>query len=187
MNAVLSQIRNDQVTQAAWFDEAWVLLAETRFRTRDYDGLARTVSDFRRARPRSKVLYKADEVLGRGLLKKPRPDFTAAREAFRRVIGSTEGRKTKTAARSHLQMADSFYVQKNFREAKKQFLAVEILYKYPDIQAPALFQAAACQEQLREFADAVKTLELLARKHPGSSFAAMAKKRLPRIRRLAGS
>jgi len=187
LNAVLSQIRNDQVTQAAWFDEAWVLLAETRFRTRDYDGLARTVSDFRRARPRSKVLYKADEVLGRGLLKKPRPDFTAAREAFRRVIGSTEGRKTKTAARSHLQMADSFYVQKNFREAKKQFLAVEILYKYPDIQAPALFQAAACQEQLREFADAVKTLELLTRKHPGSSFAAMAKKRLPRIRRLAGS
>ena len=121
------------------------------------------------------------------MLKKPRPDFTAAREAFGRVISSAEGRKTKTAARSHLQMADSFYIQKNFREAKKQFLAEEILYNFPDIQSPALFQAAACQEQLREFAEAVKTLDMLIRKHPDSSFAAMAKKRLPRLRRLAGS
>ena len=185
--AVLGQTRNEQVAGASWFDEAWVLLAETRFRTRDYEGLVRTVNDFRRTRPGSKVLYKADEVLGRGMLKKPRPDFTAAREAFGRVISSAEGRKTKTAARSHLQMADSFYIQKNFREAKKQFLAVEILYNFPDIQSPALFQAAACQEQLREFAEAVKTLDMLIRKHPDSSFAAMAKKRLPRLRRLAGS
>ena len=73
------------------------------------------------------------------------------------------------------------------REAKKQFLAVQILYNYPEIQAAALFQAAGCQERLKEYGDAVKTLELLLKAYPNSRFATMAKTRLPRLRRLANS
>ena len=84
-------------------------------------------------------------------------------------------------------MTSDIHLQKNFREAKKQFLAVQILYNYPEIQAAALFQAAGCQERLKEHGDAVKTLELLIETYPKSQFAAMAKTRLPRLRRLANS
>ncbi len=184
LTAVLEQRTHAEISQASWFDETWVLLAESHFRLKDYDALVRTVADFRRTRPKSRVLHKADEILGRGHVKKSRPDFDMARAAFRRVINSASGRKTKSAARSHLQLADSFFLQKNYREAKKEFLAVQILYKFPEIQAPALFQAAACQEQLKEWNEAVKTYELLIRQFPSSDFATRAKQRLPDVRRL---
>ena len=180
LTAVLGQRTNDEIFKAGWFDETWVLLAESHLRLKDYDALVATVADFRRARPKSSVLHKADEILGRGLIKKPRPDFDNARAAFRRVINSTSGRKTQSAARSHLQLADSFFLQKNYREAKKEFLAVHILYKFPKLQAPALFQAAACQEKLREPSEAVKTRELLIRQFPDSPFATRAKQQLRR-------
>ena len=187
LTAVLGQKSNDDVAAAAWFDETWVLLAESHFQLRDYDAVARTVDDFQRSRPRGLVLYKADAILGRSLMKKPRPDFAAARGAFGRVIASPQGRKTRTAANSHLRMAETFLLQKNFREAKKQYLAVQILYNYPEIQAAALFQAAGCQEQLKEHGEAVRTLEQLLKAYPNSRFATMAKTRLPRLRRLASS
>ena len=187
LTAVLGQKSNEAVATAAWFDETWVLLAESHYQLKDYDAAARTVADLKRSKPRAKVLYKADEILGRSLMKKPRPDFAGARSAFARVIASPQGRKTQTAANSHLRMAESFLLQKNFREARKQFLAVQILYNYPEIQAVALFQAAGCQERLKEYSEAVKTLELLLKEYPSSPFAAMAKTRLPRLRRLASS
>jgi len=187
LTAVLEQRTNTEIATATWFEETWVLLAEAHFQLKDYDAVTRTVADFQRARPRGKVLYKADEILGRSLVQKPRPDFAGAREAFGRVIASPTGRKTQTAANSHLRMAETFLLQKNFAEAKKQFLAVQILYNYPKIQAAALFQAAGCQEQLKEFGEAVRTLELLIKTYPKSPFASKAKTRLPRLRRLASS
>jgi len=187
LTAVLGQKSNKTVATAAWFDETWVLLAESHYQLKDYEAAADTVADFQRSRPRAKVLYKADEILGRSLMKKPRPDFSGARSAFARVIASPQGRKTLTAANSHLRTAETFLLQKNFHEAKKQFLAVQILYNYPEIQAAALFQAAGCQETLKEYPQAVQTLELLLKEYPKSPFAAMAKTRLPRLRRLVSS
>ncbi len=187
LSAVVAQGDASGVGDTAWFEQVYVLLAEAQFRAKAYDAVTGTVRDFEEQRPQSKVLYKAHEILGRSLAKKPRPDFVGARQAFQRVIDSPDGRKTLTAARSHLQLADSFLLQKNYREAKKQFLAVQILYRYPEVQAPALFQAASCQVQLKEFRGAVETFELLVKEFPQSSFATKAKKRLPQLRRLIRS
>ena len=82
-------------------------------------------------------------------------------------------------------MAETFLLQKNYKEARKQFLAVQILYNYPEIQAAALFQAAGCQGQLKEYRQAVNTLELLLKEYPRSRFTNMAKMKLPRLRQLA--
>ena len=152
-----------------------------------YDAVTRTVADFRSTRPRGKVLYKADEILGRSLVQKPRPDFAGARDAFGRVIASPTGRKTQTAANSHLRMAETILLQQNFADPKNQCLAVQSLYNSPTIQAAALFQAAGCQEQLKEFGEAVRTLELLLKTYPESPFTSKAKTRLPRLRRLTSS
>lgn len=182
---VLRQRDTKNVGTARWFDETWVLLAETHFQLKEYDDVVRVVEDLRRTRPATTVLYKADEILGRSLLKKPRPDFVGGRLALRRAIDSKTGRRTRTAARSHLQLADSFLLQKNYTQAKKEFLAVHILYKFPTIQAPALYQAGACHEQLKEWSEAVKVFELLLKQFGSDPYADRARKRLPRLRRLA--
>lgn len=185
LTAVLAQKADTNVAGALWFDETWILLAEAHFQLKGYDDVTRTVADIKRQRPRSKVLYKANEILGRSLMKQPRPDFDQARAAFARVIASAEGRKTRTAASCHLRMAETFLLQKNYQEARKQFLAVQILYNYPEIQAAALFQAAGCQGQLKEYRQAVNSLELLLKEYPRSRFTNMAKMKLPRLRQLA--
>ena len=176
---VLAQRDKQDIGSTRWFDETWVLLAETHFQLKDYAAVERVVTDFQQSRPKTKVMYKADEILGRSLLKKPRPDFTAARVALRRAINSKTGRRTRTAAR------DSFYLQKNYVQAKKEFLAVHILYKFPEVQAPALFQAGACHEQLKEWSEAIKVFELLMEQFATAPYAARARQRLPDLRRLA--
>ncbi|NOX55825.1 MAG: tetratricopeptide repeat protein [Planctomycetes bacterium] len=120
-------------------------------------------------------------MLGRAY--KRQAKFDQAREAFRRVVDSVQGRRTETAAQAQLMMAETFFLQKNYKQALLEYLKVYHLYAYPEWQAAGLFQAGLCDEMLGNWSDAAKTYELLLNQFPKSELAQQAERRLARIRK----
>jgi cellulose synthase operon protein C len=119
--------------------------------------------------------YEADYVIGRALASQG--EFAAARDAYSKVIRSTTGGKTETAAMAQWMIGETFFHQENYRGAVAAYLRVEILYDWPKWQAGSLLQAAKCQELLGEYSQAVETYERLGRTYPDSEFASEAKRR----------
>ena len=120
--------------------------------------------------------YEADYVIGRALASQG--EFAAAREAYGKVIRSTTGAKTETAAMAQWMIGETFFHQESYEEAVAAYLRVEILYDWPKWQAGALLQAAKCQELLGQYEQAVATYDRLIKTYPDSEFTEEAKRRL---------
>jgi TolA-binding protein len=166
-----------------WFPRVFVLLAEIQWQKKSYAEAIATVADFRAWDAKSKLLYQADEVLGRAY--KSQGKFDEARAAFKQTIDDPNGSRTETAAKAQLMIAETYYFQKDYKAALENYLRVYLLYKYPAWQAPALFQAGACDEQLGEWAKAVTDYESLIKEFPQTQWAADAKPRLEEARQRA--
>ncbi|MEX0718469.1 MAG: tetratricopeptide repeat protein [Planctomycetaceae bacterium] len=174
-----------ELASATWLPRLWVLLAETYFKQKKYAEVARTVEEMRKERPQSELLHQADDVLGRAL--KQQAKFDEARAVFARVVESAAGRRTKTAARSQFFIAETYLIEQQYREARDEYLKVVLLYDFPEWQAPALLQAAKCEEQLGNWPQAVLKYEELLKKFPTSEHAAKAREPLEAARKRAGA
>lgn len=169
------------VRDAAWLPQVWVMLAEVAFRQKDYDAVAATVAEYRALDAKAPLLYQLDEVLGRSL--KSQGKFPEAREIFDSVVKDEEGRLTETAAKSQFEIAETYLFEKDYQSALKEYLKVDILYKFPEWQAPSLFQAAVCQEALNQFKDAARTYDELIQNFPDNEVVPKAKERLEQLRK----
>jgi cellulose synthase operon protein C len=158
-----------------------VVLAESLFRLKQYDDLEKTVAEFREWDPKSPFLYQADEVLGRGL--KNQAKFPEAREVFDRVVRDDAGRRTETAAKAQFHIAETYHHEKKYAEAVAEYLKVDILYKFPEWQALALYHAGLCHESLSHWKQATKVYEDLLRDYPKDPRAPMARERLEVVRK----
>jgi cellulose synthase operon protein C len=85
-----------------------------------------------------------------------------------------------------LMRGETFFHQKAYHEALREFLKVDILYDAPRWQAAALLEAGKVHEQLDQWADAAATYQKLLSKFPGDSHAAEATTRLDAARQRAG-
>jgi TolA-binding protein len=130
-------------------------------------------------------LYQADEVLGRSL--KSQAKWTEARAAFERVLKDPHGKLSETAAKSQFLLADTYLQEKNYETALKEYLKVDILYKFPDLQAAALYQAGVCHEELQKWKDAARTYDEMLRRFPKHEHAALARERLDAVRKRLAS
>ncbi len=166
-----------------WFPRVFILQAEIQWQKKSYAESIATVADFRAWDAKSKLLYQADEVLGRAF--KSQGKFDEARAAFKQAIDDPNGSRTETAAKAQLMLAETYYFQKDYKTALENYLRVYLLYKYPAWQAPALFQAGACDEQLGEWAKAVSDYESLLKEFPQTQWAEDAKPRLEAARQKA--
>lgn len=188
----LKDARNlPELKSAAWFPGVFVMLAEAHFRQKQYSEVVAIAAEFRQWAPESPFLHEVDDTLGRSLIAQAK--FAEAREAFSRVVKDSAGRRTETAAKCQFYIAESFFIQAEaerddtmkrtlFNLALQEYFKVEALYKFPDWQAPAVFQAAACYEKLNQWKDAVKTYDGLIKDYPSSEFAAKAKSRMEAAR-----
>jgi TolA-binding protein len=113
--------------------------------------------------------YEVDYVLGRCLAN--RAEFDKAREAYRRVIRSPGGAKTKTAANAQLLTAETYFHQKNYESALREYLKVEMLYAFPAVQAAALLQAGKCYEALGEWKQAAEVYARVVKTYGETTFA----------------
>lgn len=129
--------------------------------------------------PEFEQLYEVDYVIGRCQASSGR--FDDARAAYRRVVKSESGAKTETAAKAQWMMGETFFHQKNFESALREYLKVEILYDYPQWQAAALFEAAKCHEHLGEQKEAEELFAKVAKSYPDSPLAKDAAQRVKTI------
>ncbi len=171
------------LTGASWYPRVWVVLAETQFRLKQYAEVAATTQQFRKVAAKSPLLYQVEEVYGRSL--KAQAKLAEARKVFEAVVEDESGRLTETAAKSQFQIAETYVLEKNYKRALLEYLKVEIRYKFPEWQAPALYQAGVCHEALSEWKEAVKTFENVVKNYPQSEYAPKAKEQLEVARRKA--
>jgi TolA-binding protein len=165
-----------ETAEARWFHRAWVLLAECQFRQKEYPAAEATVTAFREAYPKSDKLYEADEVLGRCY--KNQAKWEEARTAFERSLAHPSAKGTETAAKSQLMIAETYWGQKDYQKAQENYLKVYYNHAgYADWQAPALFQAGQCDENLGDPEQAKKTYREVIDRFPKSKYAEMAKER----------
>ncbi|MCX7423255.1 MAG: tetratricopeptide repeat protein [Planctomycetia bacterium] len=164
------------VAAKLWFPRVFVLLAEINYQQKKYLDAVATIAEFRAWDGKNRLLYQGDEVLGRAL--KQQTKFDEARVVFQQVIDDPNGTRTETAAKAQLMIAETYFIQKDFKAALENYLKVYILYKFPDWQAAALFQVGLCDEQLGEWGKAVTDYESLLNEFPKSEFVDKAKPRL---------
>lgn len=135
--------------------------------------------------PDFRQLYEADYVIGRCLSTQAR--FAEAREAFTRVVRSTTGGRTETAAMAQWMIGESYFHQKEYREAIRAYHRVVSLHAFPQWQAAALLQAGKCHEQSGEWREAVKLYTQLLRDYPETTHATDASQRLRVAQSSAGT
>ncbi len=126
--------------------------------------------------PNFEQQYEVDYLLGRCLANDA--DFEGARQAYNKVIQSTNGAKTETAAMAQWMIGESFFHQKNYRAALREYSRLEILYAFPTWQAGALLQAGKCHELLGEHQEAADCYRRIVKNYAKTAFADQAKQLL---------
>jgi cellulose synthase operon protein C len=131
-------------------------------------------------------LAEAEFARGRALQGQPLPRFDDARASFDFVIKARPG--TELAARAQLMRGETFFHQRDYREALREFLKVDILYKgAPRWQALALLEAGKVEELLDQWSDAADLYQKFLSKYPQDPNAPEATRRLQQAKaRLAG-
>jgi len=127
--------------------------------------------------------HAADVEYARGRALQGLARFHDARAAFSRVIEARKG--SEIAARAQFMRGETFFHQKDYREALREFLKVDYLYDAPTWQAGALLEAGKVHEQLGQWAEAAETYERLRSRFPADPNAARAQDRLEAARKRA--
>ena len=174
-----------ELPDAAWADQpfaddVWVVLVESLVRLKKYDRADEVAVRFERQRPDSPAAARIDEAIGRSL--KNRAQFEQARERLARVVTDPAAQRTRTAAKAQLLIAETYFNQERWDDALTEYFTLYANYAYPDYQAPALLQAAACDEQQGRFAEAVATYQTLLDEFPGTESAKKATERMAAAR-----
>jgi cellulose synthase operon protein C len=125
--------------------------------------------------------YEVDYLMGRCLANQA--DFDAARKMYDKAIQSATGAKTETAAMAQWMIGESYFHQKNFEAALREYSRLEILYAYPTWQAGALLQAGKCCRRLGQAKEAVKRFQKVVKMYPDTTFAKDAAKELAQLER----
>lgn len=131
--------------------------------------------------PDEPLTAEVDYARGRALQQLARWD--EARAAYRDVIEARKG--GDLVARSQLMIGETYFHQKDYHEAIRQFLKVDILYDAPPWQAAALLETGKAYEQLTQWADAAEIYEKLRSKFPDDPTALEAKTRLDSLKKRA--
>lgn len=168
----------------AWEPTARLRQAQCRAQRRQWDEAYRLAEQIATRCPGFEQQYEVDYLLGRCLA--DRADFQAARDAYQRVIRSPQGAKTETAAMAQWMIGETYFHQKDYPTAVREYLRVEILYAWPQWQAAALMQAGKCSEMLNQPGEAADLYERLAKNFGSSSLAEEAASRARAVRALPG-
>jgi len=167
---------------ADWAARVWVLLAEAYYQQKKYAEVETTVNDLHERMPKSPLGYQADEILGRSF--KNQTQWDKALAAFQRVVNDLDGQQNSTAAKSQLMIAEIRFLQKDYRQARLDYLKVTTSFStLPEWTAPALFQVGQCEELLQQPGDAEKTYKQLIAGFPSNDYAKEAQKRLNELRK----
>jgi TolA-binding protein len=177
-----ARVNEPAVGQSDFIGHLWALLAEAQVRQKKYDAVIATSKQARTWKADATTHYLLDEVVGRAWKNQAR--FPEAIAAFRRVIDSESGRRTETAAKAQLMLAETHFLKKEYAQARDNYLKVHFFYTFPEWEAPALFQAGKCEELIGtadSLEGARKWYQTLQKEFADSDFAKQAATRLKKL------
>lgn len=178
-DALVPQLKT--APQPTWAAMVPLRRAQIRVQLKQYAEAREIAEQIGRDFPQFEQQYEVDYVLGR--THAMAAEFDEAREAYQRVIRSPRGSRTETAAMAQWMLAETYFHQRNFAEALKEYQRVETVYvSFAQWQALALLQAGKCCEQLGQWTQASETYARLIKNHPQSSQSAEASSRLQAAR-----
>jgi TolA-binding protein len=178
---VYEQRNNPEVQEVNWFPRLWVLLAETAVRQKQYNRVMQLADEMEKIENAKPYLYQIREIVGRSL--KNQAKLAEAIAVFESVIKDEFGEKTQTAAKCQFLIGETLLLNKDYKQALEAYLKVYLLYKFPQWQAPALYQAGQCDEALQNWDKALTSYEDLLRDFPSSEYAERARKRIVEVKR----
>ncbi len=182
-NELLQELRTEIIGLAkeapSWWEEVWVLQAESFLRQSRYPDLVEVIEDLRKRSPESKIIHRGDMLVGRS--EEKQANFEAARAAYARVIESKSGNGTETAAEAQFRIAESLLKQKNYKMALIEYYKVYAGYNVPVYEAAAMFQAGRSEISMKNWKGAVQSFRILIQEFPESEHVPDAKKQLLEI------
>jgi cellulose synthase operon protein C len=131
--------------------------------------------------PQHRQMAEIDYARGRAL--QGLAEFDAARAAFQAVIDTRKG--GDLAARAQFMVGETYFHQKNYSQALRELLKVDVLYNAPTWQAAALLEAGKVYERLAQWTDAAEIYKKLRDKFPNDRNAAEASSRLDAVQKQA--
>ena len=161
-----------------WTERIWVVLAETALASGDYEQIDGFVDELSDRVPGSRYTFQMFDIQGRRWKSQAEPDFDKAIEYFRKVTQDEHGRGTATAARCQFMIAETYLLQKDYSNARKEFYRVYLTYEYDEWQARALFQAAGCELALDRKSEAARNYKDLIKEFPESELVSRAEEQL---------
>ncbi len=112
---------------------------------------------------------------GMGWARENQGRFDEAVAAYERVVAKHKG---PTAARAQFQIGQCLFAKKQYEDAVRELLKVDILYAYPKWSAAALYEAGRCFEKLSRTAEAREQFKTVVEKHGETKWAQMASKHI---------
>lgn len=167
------------VSSESWFPRVYVLLGEISFQQKDYAAAHESLDKLAALEPKPAYAYLADELRGR--IYKNQVKFDEARAAFQRVLDDPNARRTSTAARAQYELAQTYFLQERWNEARTEAFKVYTLYKFPEWQAPALLMAGLSDEALGERDKARSAFADVVKEFPDTKYATQARQKLQRL------
>ncbi len=112
---------------------------------------------------------------GIGWARENQQRYDDAMRAYREVVDRHRG---VTAARAQFQIGECLFAKKEYADAARELLKVDIHYAYPEWSAGALFEAGRCFEKLGKLVEARAHFRQVTEKYADSRWATMANQRL---------
>ncbi|WP_406701146.1 tetratricopeptide repeat protein [Singulisphaera sp. Ch08] len=148
---------------------------------KQWEKVIEAAADFKSFAAKDPLVAEVEYDRGRALQQLSR--FDEALAAYQAVIDARKG--GDLAARAQLMRGESYFWQKQYKEALREYFRVATLYDAPAWQAAALLEAGKVYERLDQWAVAAETYEELRSKFPKDPSASEAKTRLEAARRHA--
>jgi TolA-binding protein len=167
--------------QEPWMAMIALRRAQIALYRKNWDDAYKFASSIEKDFPDFGQQYEANLVLGRCLAN--RAEFEEARNAYGKVIRSATGAKTETAAMAQWLIGETYFHQKNYESALREYLKVDILYAYPEWQSLALLEAAKCHEFSNDFKQAKQCYQRILDRYSTTPSAKEAKQRIEEIKK----
>jgi TolA-binding protein len=168
----LAKLVVEQVPPEPWLGTAYLRMAQAQSEQKQWKEMLVTIEQLKKRFPKFEQMNVAEYHAGRAFQNLAR--FDEARDAYRRGIA---GQKDENAAQCQFMIGETYFHQKRFQEAGREFLKVEILYAFPQWQAGALLEAGKCHESLQEWSRAVETYNRIIDKYAKTSHVSEATQR----------
>jgi TolA-binding protein len=146
-----------------WMAQIHLRLAQSLAVKKRWNEAFQAASKIQQQFPGYAAQYEADYVTGWSL--QNQAEFEQARDFYHKVLRHPAAERTETAAKAQCMIAETFYHQKNWQEALREYMKVEILYAFPYWQSISLIQAAKCHEALGERKEAVALYQQVVEKY----------------------